>query len=464
MYNYLINATKHRVILELKDVFSRHPAYKNLEIYNRFPYTERIQEGVVVKNSSASRMPLSADNFQGSVYSLTTFAKHKDNKGLSLEWVKEDEAHLTSWVYKQNFSSQIPFGYQGDKNITISLDEHMLKGGKNIEFADSIKDLEVYINNSRILPAHVDGKNKKIIIPPVLPNSTIEVSYWIRNIAAPGVYQIEITKGDPVVHKWEFMVDSLLEKEDIFTEKADGTETSFQTTHRPIYRGSLRIRENENLMEELREDNSNAETADYVVDYDNGIITFIRSPYPILKNAEIKANYRIKGLTTGPFEVPNANFAHNSAIPGVVLAFGRGVSVGDKHYVVISNSRELRALEYSGKWETSVSLDVYAKDSVKIEEIVDLATAHLNTYRKEQLDSEGIYLVDVNFGGESEEVFDDATGDLYYMGSVEYSFLTEWIMHKPVLQTIEGYSINADVLVSAEPFIPDRNIQFERIR
>ena len=90
MYNFLINATKNRVILELKEVLSRHPAYKELEIFNRFPYTERIQEGVVVKNSSANRMPLSADNFQGTAYSLTTFAKHKYNKGLSIEWVKED--------------------------------------------------------------------------------------------------------------------------------------------------------------------------------------------------------------------------------------------------------------------------------------------------------------------------------------------------------------------------------------
>jgi len=464
MYNFLINATKNRVILELKDVLSRHPAYKDLEIFNRFPYTERVQEGVVVKNSSANRMPLSADNFQGTAYSLTTFSKHKFNKGLSLEWVKEDEAHLTSWMFRQEFSSQIPSDYRGDKNILINIDEHMLKGGRNINFADNIRDLEVYVNNARVVPVYVDGKNKKVSIQPVLPGSKIEISYWIRNIAAPGVYQVEITGGDPVLNKWEFMVDALLDKEDIFTEKADGTETSFQTIHRPIYKGSLKLRENSNLMEELMEDNSNAETADYIVDYETGIITFIKNPYPVLKNSVIDAKYRVRGLTTGPFNIPNSNYAHNTAIPGVVLAFGRGISQGDKHYVVIHKEREIAALEYSGKWETSISLDVYAKDSIKVEEIIDITTSYLNTFRKEELDAEGIYLVDVSFGGESEEVFDEATGDLYYMGSVEYNFLTEWIMHKPVLQTIEGYFINAEVIVSAEPFVPDRNIHFERIR
>jgi len=464
MYNYLINATKHRVILELKDVFAQHPAYKDLEIYNRFPYTERVQEGVVIKNSSASRFALSADNFQGTAYSLCTFAKHKDNKGLSLEWVKEDEAHLCSWMYRQDFSSQIPDGYISDKNITINLNEHMVKGGRDISYATDLRDLEVYVNNSRVMPIYVDGENRKVSITPVLPNSKIEISYWVRNIAAQGVYQVEITGGDPVLNKWEFMVDALLDKEDIFTKKAEGTETSFQTTHRPVYPGSLKIRENGNLMQELLADNSNAETADYIVDYESGIITFVKSPDPILKNSEVIANYRISGLSTGPFTVPNSNYAHNTAIPGVILAFGKGISQGDKHFVVIHKDREISALEYIGKWESNISLDVYAKDSVKVEEIIDMSTAYLNTYRKSQLDAEGIYLVDVNFGGESEEVFDEGTGDLYYMGSVEYSFMTEWIMHQPVLQTIEGYFINSEVIVSAEPFVPQKNIHFERIR
>ena len=464
MFNFLINATKNRIILELKDVLSKHPAYKDLEIFNRFPYTERIQEGIVVKNSSANRMPLSADNFQGTVYSIVTFGKNKHNKGLSLEWVKEDEAHLTSWMYLQDFSPQIPSGYTGIETLIINLDEHMLKGGRNLKYADSLKDLEVYVNNSRVVPIYVDGKNKKIGLSPILPNSSIEISYWVRNTAAPGVYQVEITDGDPILNKWEFMVDALLDKEDILITKALGTETSFQTKHRPIYKGSLKLRENEHLMEELREDNSNAATADYIVDYTTGIITLIKIPYPVLRNASVRANYRVKGLSTGPFKIPNANYAHNQAIPGVILAFGRGISLGDKHYIVIHKDREIAALEYSGKWETAISLDVYAKDSVKVEEIIDITTSYLNTYRKEQLDAEGIYLVDVSFGGESEEIFDESTGDLQYLGSVEYNFLTEWIMHKPVLQTIEGYTINAEVIVSAEPFVPDRNIQFERIR
>ena len=53
MYNHLVNATKNRIIQELRDLFYRHPTYKNLEIYNRFPINERIQEGIIVRNQIA---------------------------------------------------------------------------------------------------------------------------------------------------------------------------------------------------------------------------------------------------------------------------------------------------------------------------------------------------------------------------------------------------------------------------
>jgi hypothetical protein len=199
---------------------------------------------------------------------------------------------------------------------------------------------------------------------------------------------------------------------------------------------------------------------DYVVDYTTGIITFLTPP---LKNSKIEAFYRVRGVSTGPFEIPTYNHANNTALPGVVIAFGRGVAVGDKHFIVISKERETIAQEYSGKWEMGVSLEIYAKDSHKIEEISDITTSHLLFFRKEQLDEEGIYLVDVNFGGEAEEVYDEQTNDLYYTGSVEYSFMTEWILHRPLLQTIEGFLITSEIFDEDSFIIPGRNTNFERI-
>ena len=283
-------------------------------------------------------------------------------------------------------------------------------------------------------------------------NSKVEISYWVKNLAPAGIYQIEITEGDTQIHKYKFMVDPLLEKKEILLREATGDETTLVLSHNPIWPNSLRLKEN-NILMVLNED--------YVIDDTSGVITFLNRP---LGKSTIEASYRIKGLSTGPFEIPYPNYAHNTAIPGVVLAFGRGVSVGDKHYVIIHPKRGISALEYSGKWDTTISLDVYAKDSVKIEEIIDITTAHLNTYRKSDLDAEGILLVDVNFGGESEEIYDEGTGDLFFQGSVEYTFLTEWIMHKPILQSIDFYFNESEIILSTEPFLINRNMQFERIK
>lgn len=511
MYNFLVSATKNRVILELREALAKHPIYKNLEIYNRFPYNERIQEGIIVRNSSAGRIALSADNYQGTVFSYVACAHHKNNPGTSLEWVREDESHLCTWMYKQDYSGRITrtsptgdvpaseypqdpnprqhhndptqqyhnvppphFDYPYQERYTlhhlptlvskITLFEHMLKGGKDLSYANSPNDVEVYINNSRVFPIHVDGFKKEIIVPhqPVL-NPKVEVSYWVRNLAAPGVYQIEITSGQPEIGNFHFMVDCLLDKKEVLTYKASGTETSFRVSSYPVYKNSLRLRENKKIM---------IEGKDYFFDEDTGIITLTSSPsdlgpVTVLRNSKIEAEYRFKGHSTGPFEIQKWNCANNTAIPGVVLAFGRGIAVGDKHYVVVQSERFQSAQEYAGKWDMTISLDVYAKDTQKIEEVIDIVTSYLNTYRKDALDGEGIALVNVSFGGEAEQALDEGNNDQFYMGSVDYTFLTEWAMHKPLLQTVEGFTTSVDFSkpdISVREYFPNKNSNFERIK
>lgn len=449
MYNHLVNATKGRVIQELKDIFASHPIFKTLEIYNRFPYNERIQEGVIVKNSSANRVPLSADNFQGTVFSYVGYANHSNFPGKSLEWVREDTQHLANWVIKRDFSNQFQVS-----NEIIVLDSTPLSKNDDLLPADSIKQVSVYINNFKVIPKSVLGVENKIILnqaPPI--NSKVEVSFWERNLVPTGIYQLEITDGDPQIHKYSFKIDALLEKKEILIQKATNNETSCRLSKYPIFAKSLRLRENKEIIM--------TDGTDYLVDEATGIITFLNPP---LTNSTIEATYRIQGLTTGPFEIPYFNYADNSSLPGVILAFGRGVAIGDKHFIFISNDREMTAQEYSGKWEMNISLDIYAKDSYKIEEIIDLVTSNLQVYRKSDLDAEGIYLVDVSFGGESEQIFDEATGDMQYMGTVDYNFMTEWIMHKPLLLTVEGYILSDGLTIAPEPYLLNKNMNFEKIK
>lgn len=458
MYNFMVGALKSRVIEELKTFFKSHPTYKNIEIFNRFLNQERIQEGIVVKNTTSSRVPLSADNFQGNVYSYVCVAKHSNFPGLAIEWVREDDVHLCKKIYKKDVSEQ----FYTESKLTIEVEDFMLKGRKDLSYANSFKDVEVYINNERIIPQAVDGKNKIIFLTQKpLINSKVEICYWVKELSPAGVYQIEIVKEDRDHHTFEFMVDCLLDKQEVLVEEATGKEQCLQLSMRPIFKNSLILKENDVIMER---------DTDYLLDEESGIITFLTTrviggeALTILRNSKIEALYRVMGPSNGPFKVDAWDRINNSAIPGVVIAFGKSVGIADKQFIIVNSERVHTALEYSGKWEMTISLDIYARDTIKIEEIIDLTTAYLNTFRKSDLDGEGIALVNVNFGGESEEIFDEATGDLYYKGSVDYNFLTEWIMHQPLLQSIEGFIMQDQMVPSIETMIIDEDDKYEKIK
>lgn len=92
MYYYLVGALKRRLILELKDSFSRHPVYRKLVpfIQNRYAFDERPQFGIVVQGSSASKIQLDASNFVGTVLSHVMLARVGSDACFPIEWVRED--------------------------------------------------------------------------------------------------------------------------------------------------------------------------------------------------------------------------------------------------------------------------------------------------------------------------------------------------------------------------------------
>lgn len=455
-YNFLVNATKNRIINELKAAFATHPHFKDLEIVNKFPYEERIQQGIVVRNSTAGRVPLSADNFQGTVSSYVSVAKHLNSKSLSIEWVREDSAHLAERVKRHDVSHL--FTNLPQMNVTIQLPEQCVASRIDVSPAYNRRSVEIHINGQKVMPILVDGERGEVLLAnPPPTNSTVEISYWRRNISPAGIYQLEIVSGNPQTYEFQFMLDAMLEREDVIFENSDGDETAAELTHKPIFPGSLRLRENDTLL---------INGTDYIVDNQSGIITFLTNP-TLLRGARVTAQYRTKGLSTGPFNIPTFNQANNTALPGVVIAFGRGVSIGDKHFIVVNKKRDVVAQEYSGKWDMGISLDIYAKDSHMIEEIIDITTSNLLFHRKDNLDEEGIALVDVSFGGESEQIFDEGSGDLYYTGSVDYKFLTEWILHKPLLRTVDGFDLTFVELIEEselDVIVPGMSKTFERIK
>ncbi len=91
MYYYLTGALKRRLILELRDSFSKHPLYRKLVpfIQNRFSFKERPQFGIVIQGSSTNKVQWSPDNFVGTIASHVMLA-YVGQPTYPIEWVRED--------------------------------------------------------------------------------------------------------------------------------------------------------------------------------------------------------------------------------------------------------------------------------------------------------------------------------------------------------------------------------------
>jgi hypothetical protein len=152
----------------------------------------------------------------------------------------------------------------------------------------------------------------------------------------------------------------------------------------------------------------------------------------------LSADYRYPGEATGPWKVlPQAGI--NKAIPGCVLVFGRRYQKGDRWAVVVNPIREESYLEYGGKWELSIDIDIIARDVNSQAEIADQTAMFLWANLRPNLIDEGIDLQDVSMGGESEEVYDENADDYFYNSSLSMTVQTDWFMMVPIVNRILGY-------------------------
>lgn len=92
MYYQLTSALKRRMILELRRYWASHPKFPDIvdNIQGKYSFKERPQHGIIVKTGSASKVNLSADNFQGTIWSHCTLTLIDNYAGTALEWVRED--------------------------------------------------------------------------------------------------------------------------------------------------------------------------------------------------------------------------------------------------------------------------------------------------------------------------------------------------------------------------------------
>ena len=248
-----------------------------------------------------------------------------------------------------------------------------------------------------------------------------------RGIYYIAVEQEEVDIGGQPQERLVFYVDPLLERID--SSPMQTGPLTWQLEDSVIHPGSLRLYE---LPGNLRL----YEGTNYTVDNDTGEITLVE---PLPSGVCLSADYRTPGESVGPFLI-RENHTNVSAIPGVVLAFGRRVEAGDRLAVCISDRREPVALEYGGRWEMNLDIDIMARDVVAQGEISDKTVMYLWGVLRNRLSSEGIEITSVSFNGEAEEIYDENGDDYFYTGSISVTLMTDWAIRVPLGPGLERVS------------------------
>ena len=169
----------------------------------------------------------------------------------------------------------------------------------------------------------------------------------------------------------------------------------------------------------------------------DGMTVYFREALP--NGVSVVAYYRYTGTSTGPWEAKPYT-GYNRAIPGCVLAFGRRAQKGDRFAVVVTPTREDAYLEYGGRWDLSIDIDIVARDVNSQMEMADQTAMFLWATLRGNLVDQGLDITEVSMGGESEEVYDENGDDYFYNSTLAMTVQTDWFAFVPILPRILTYS------------------------
>jgi hypothetical protein len=274
---------------------------------------------------------------------------------------------------------------------------------------------------------------------------------------APGVYYLEIlTAPTNPGEEGAFVIDPLLTvtNEPVLRFQT-GLETEGQLQNVPVDR-TLRLYEDRSFLL--------TEGTHYQILPEGGL-RFLQG---FRSGAVVTADYRYPSPSLGPIPF-KWNTSNTTTLPGVVMAFGKRSEAGQKVAVVVYRERVDTAQAFGGKHEVSFDLEVLARDTTQVEEISDLVTMYLWAEKRPVLGWEGIEILDVSMGGESEEPIDETGQEFQYSTSMSVQLQADWEIHIPLALTISNLEPQAHQVVSPGlfyqtfPIVAGRNADFERI-
>ena len=341
MMSWLTNATKRRLIGDLRQILYEHPRYRSdsQNVVNKFSFKERPQRGIVVSGTSADRVGLSASDYIGRYSSFVMLTSYQDWPGTTIEWARENFALLEQYSKRRDVFPSPPGAY--------------------------LIEVQSIPDTARNVPG-------KFVITPYLTVNG----------------EMLLIMSDPA-----------------------GAEA--QISRQPLYEGALRLWLNGRrpLLQDV----------DYSVDWESGRIVFMKQ---LPAEATVDADYRYVISKQGPFDFDFGK-ANVDAIPGAILAFGDRAQDCDKMVVAITDSRVDVAEVFGGKFEVHFDLTVFSRDAEDREKLSDYVI-HGVMNKKLAWGFEGLELLDISPGGESEEIYNAEIDDYYYDSAVSMTLRVDW--------------------------------------
>ena len=450
MENNLLRAVKYRIMDELRGSIQRHQLYRDkVTVYHKFPYTERPAMGVVIKNVSSNRIKLSPDDHAGTLKSHFALARAETKEGRFLDWIWEDYTNLTSYAENEDLSSQVT----GTNRFFTVSNIPICSGYNNTKIADNFRQVTLTLDGDRVLPEYVNGKEGVVALP-IAPSagSDLRVSYYYDNLTPPGRYYVEI------VSPTEFVIDPfLIVREEKVISKTTGVETSANLANSDLY-GDF------DELYTLKTGFSNKiyliKGQDYTIDT-TGLITFLA---PLIQDTTLYANYRYVGAQMGPFEIPAPFHYINNALPGASLCFSNEVTVGDKMVIIVYPQREPAASVKSGHYEMSFDIEVFTRDPIQLSDLTDHIIEDIWGNRRLVLMDEGITINEFDPTGESEDPYDENTGDLYYKNALSLQLMTEWKKFIPFIIEILDYDEKIYRYLTSKDYVMTPDGKFLELR
>ena len=450
IYQSLLTAIKRRIMDETELAFDQHPAFaEKVKVFNKYPYDERVQYGIILRNTSASQIRLSADNFMSDLYSHVRLVRQEAYPGTAIEWVRENAECITKIVTEDVSAQFLPD--HGTQRIFFT-SQSICSGPDDTQYSTSPDQVCVIVDGHKVFVESVDGSTGTVLLHhSPRDGATVIIQYYVRNIVPYGIYFIDFIEDNQFTVSPVYIIEN-----EVLIARTTGTEVTVVLKHAPIDVNSEQL--NYGHTDGIKIE-ALVRGVNYIIDNTTGVVTFLT---PLMKNYMITADYRYQptNYLNGPYHFKEYQENH-TAIPGVVISIGRRAKKGDQQVVIVSQFREQQAKIYGGHWQMSLDLAVISKDPMQMEQMAEHLVSYFWGQRKNDLEFEGITLNSVEPSGESEEVHIDTTGDMYFESTVAINLQSEWQRFVPYLAIIRLKNIR--LIPDTRPVFTAPTMGFERL-